>query len=227
MLVQPLTADSAGGAHATNIVHALWFEGQSSPYCVLCNVSCSTSKSVGRVRSSARIAVRSVPLLDPKLSYSAVGMYMQHRSSFQPELSTSQTHGLTARQRHHYLFRTRMEQLPPLAANYATAIRLIDEAHAQDPRTVPRARADGADGADGDAVPYELHYARKMTRWLAVRKPDASPALQLACRAQHFRRFVPCPLLSSLPPLLPSVCSGAHTPHPRAAAGSCRGPATP
>ncbi|KAK3983796.1 cytochrome b2 [Cladorrhinum sp. PSN332] len=28
-----------------------------------------------------------------------------------------------------------------------------------------------------------------MTRWLALRKPDASPALQLACRAQHFRRW--------------------------------------
>ncbi|KAK4103896.1 hypothetical protein N658DRAFT_493361 [Parathielavia hyrcaniae] len=28
-----------------------------------------------------------------------------------------------------------------------------------------------------------------MTRWLASRKPDASPALQLACRAQHFRRW--------------------------------------
>ncbi|KAL2151820.1 hypothetical protein VTH82DRAFT_5004 [Thermothelomyces myriococcoides] len=67
-----------------------------------------------------------------------------------------------------------------LGQNYATAIRLIDEAHATDPRTVP--------GEDGP-VPYELHYARKMTRWLAVREPAASPALQLACRAQHFRRW--------------------------------------
>lgn len=38
-------------------------------------------------------------------------------------------------------------------------------------------------------MPYELHYAQKMTRWLARRSPDASPALQLACRAQHFRRW--------------------------------------
>ncbi|KAL2169854.1 hypothetical protein VTG60DRAFT_5532 [Thermothelomyces hinnuleus] len=67
-----------------------------------------------------------------------------------------------------------------LGQNYATAIRLIDEAHAADPRTVP--------GDDGP-VPYELHYARKMTRWLALREPAASPALQLACRAQHFRRW--------------------------------------
>ncbi|KAK3905282.1 hypothetical protein C8A05DRAFT_30867, partial [Staphylotrichum tortipilum] len=66
------------------------------------------------------------------------------------------------------------ESLPP---NYVAAIVLIDEAHAADPTTT------------GDPpVPYELHYARKMTRWLAQRKPDASPKLQLACRAQHFRR---------------------------------------
>jgi hypothetical protein len=74
-----------------------------------------------------------------------------------------------------------MDPAESLAANYATAIRLIDEAHAKDPNTIS--------GDDGP-IPYELHYARKMTRWLASRKPDASPALQLACRAQHFRRCV-------------------------------------
>jgi hypothetical protein len=77
----------------------------------------------------------------------------------------------------------KMAALPSLPANYATAIKLIDDAHSQDPNTTP--------GDNGAApVPYELHYARKMTRWLAARKPDASPALQLACRAQHFRRCV-------------------------------------
>ncbi|KAG7288826.1 hypothetical protein NEMBOFW57_005185 [Staphylotrichum longicolle] len=74
-----------------------------------------------------------------------------------------------------------MDSFQSLGANYATAARLIDEAHAGDPNTIP--------GADGTTIPYELHYARKMTRWLALRKPDASPALQLACRAQHFRRY--------------------------------------
>jgi len=64
-----------------------------------------------------------------------------------------------------------------LPANYATALELIDEAHARDPRSA-------------EGVPQELRYAQKMTRWLALRCPDASPALQLACRAQHFRRFV-------------------------------------
>ncbi|KAK0735494.1 hypothetical protein B0T21DRAFT_412116 [Apiosordaria backusii] len=70
-----------------------------------------------------------------------------------------------------------MTSLNPVPSNYETALKLIDEAHAQDPRKGP------------NDVPYELHYAQKMTRWLAQRKPDASPALQLACRAQHFRRW--------------------------------------
>ncbi|KAK0719805.1 hypothetical protein B0H67DRAFT_574241 [Lasiosphaeris hirsuta] len=68
----------------------------------------------------------------------------------------------------------------PFAASYATAVRLIDEAHACDPRII--------EGKSGP-VPYELHYAQKMTRWLASRCPNASPALQVAIRAQHFRRW--------------------------------------
>ncbi|KAI0436194.1 hypothetical protein F4803DRAFT_246769 [Xylaria telfairii] len=75
-----------------------------------------------------------------------------------------------------------MTTLPDLPANFAAALKLIDDAHAEDPKTTP--------STDGSAsVPSELHYARKMTRWLAVRCPDASPTLQLACRAQHFRRW--------------------------------------
>lgn len=77
-----------------------------------------------------------------------------------------------------------MTSLPPLQANYATAFTLIDEAHAQDPNKIP-----SSDSPQGE-VPYELHYAQKMTRWLGLRCPDASPILQLACRAQHFRRSV-------------------------------------
>ncbi|KAI1342625.1 hypothetical protein F5Y15DRAFT_373384 [Xylariaceae sp. FL0016] len=73
-----------------------------------------------------------------------------------------------------------MTSLPALPPNYAAALRLIDDAHAEDPRTVS--------GGEG-AVPYELHYARKMTRWLGIRCPEAGLALQLACRAQHFRRW--------------------------------------
>ncbi|KAF2967903.1 hypothetical protein GQX73_g5664 [Xylaria multiplex] len=76
-----------------------------------------------------------------------------------------------------------MSALPDLPANFAAALKAIDDSHAEDPRTVP-----SADGSGGE-VPNELHYARKMSRWLAVRCPDASPTLQLACRAQHFRRW--------------------------------------
>ncbi|KAI1422142.1 hypothetical protein F5Y12DRAFT_645929 [Xylaria sp. FL1777] len=76
-----------------------------------------------------------------------------------------------------------MTVLPDLPESFAAALRLIDDAHAEDPKTIP-----SADGSDA-GVPNELHYARKMTRWLAVRCPDASPVLQLACRAQHFRRW--------------------------------------
>ncbi|KAI0514423.1 hypothetical protein F5B22DRAFT_240329 [Xylaria bambusicola] len=76
-----------------------------------------------------------------------------------------------------------MTTLPDLPANFAAALKLIDDAHGEDPKTLP-----GAENGE-ETVPNELHYARKMTRWLAVRCPDASPVLQLACRAQHFRRW--------------------------------------
>lgn len=82
--------------------------------------------------------------------------------------------------------------LPDLSPAYSAAIKLIDDAHAQDPNKT--AAGGGGEGKEDDkekqGVPYELHYARKMSRWLALRCPNASPALQVACRAQHFKRFV-------------------------------------
>jgi NTP pyrophosphatase (non-canonical NTP hydrolase) len=66
------------------------------------------------------------------------------------------------------------------AQNYEAAISLIDEAHSQDPNITI---------VDGKDVPYELHYARKMTHYLSLRSPDASPILKVAIRAQHFRRW--------------------------------------
>lgn len=73
------------------------------------------------------------------------------------------------------------KSLPPLAPQHVQAIQLIDDAHAQDPNLV-----DGPDGPQ--TLPYELHYAHKMTKWLAEHSPNASPVLQIACRAQHFQR---------------------------------------
>jgi hypothetical protein len=65
--------------------------------------------------------------------------------------------------------------------SFQKAILLIDEAHSLDPTSHTT--------ADGKTVPYELHYAQKMTHYLSLRAPSASETLQLAIRAQHFRRW--------------------------------------
>lgn len=67
-----------------------------------------------------------------------------------------------------------------MAPNFDKAIAAIDAAHAQDPNKIT---------VNGKEVPYELHYADKCTSYLRKRAPDASEALQLAIRAQHFRRW--------------------------------------
>ena len=63
---------------------------------------------------------------------------------------------------------------------YHRALEAIDRAHANDPNKVV---------IEGQDVPYELHYANKMTIYLNQRCPDAPETLALAVRAQHFRRF--------------------------------------
>ncbi|KAI9932895.1 hypothetical protein ASPWEDRAFT_100481 [Aspergillus wentii DTO 134E9] len=63
---------------------------------------------------------------------------------------------------------------------FETALRLIDEAHAQDPTITT---------INNTPIPYELHYAQKMTKYLQKRSPDASETLQLAVRAQHLKRW--------------------------------------
>lgn len=62
----------------------------------------------------------------------------------------------------------------------AAALRLIDEAHAQDPKKVE---------VDGRNQPYELLYSQKMSQYLERRSPSASDTLRLAIRAQHLRRW--------------------------------------
>lgn len=66
------------------------------------------------------------------------------------------------------------------ASKYSSALTLIDNAHAQDPKTIV---------IDGKDVPYELHYAQKMSKYLEKRAPSAPEVLRLAIRAQHFRRW--------------------------------------
>ena len=63
---------------------------------------------------------------------------------------------------------------------FDTAIRLIDEAHAQDPNRVQ---------SNGEEVPYELYYSNKMFYYLQKCDADAPETLRLAIRAQHLRRW--------------------------------------
>ena len=64
---------------------------------------------------------------------------------------------------------------------YTFALARIDAAHAEDPVTVAEA---------GQAVPHELQYAQRMTRWLDRLEPSASEALRLAVRCQHLQRWM-------------------------------------
>lgn len=63
-------------------------------------------------------------------------------------------------------------------ANLQEALTQIDAAHSQDPRV-----------HTPNNTPYELHYAQRMTHYLDLHTPSATPLLQLAVRAQHFRRW--------------------------------------
>lgn len=60
------------------------------------------------------------------------------------------------------------------------AMALFDAANAEDPNT---------EIENGQPRPKELLYAERMSAMLARFAPDASEAVQLACRAQHIRRW--------------------------------------
>ena len=64
------------------------------------------------------------------------------------------------------------------------ALKKIDAAHSEDPRLVTPSGT-----TPETQLPYELHYANKMTQYLHQRSPNASETLQLAVRAQHLRRW--------------------------------------
>ncbi|KAL9130603.1 MAG: hypothetical protein Q9217_001263 [Psora testacea] len=63
---------------------------------------------------------------------------------------------------------------------YTKALGLIDQAHAQDPKKIC---------INDEKIPYELHYARKMSSYLEKRDPNAPITLRIAIRAQHLRRW--------------------------------------
>nr|POF23938.1 hypothetical protein CFP56_54874 [Quercus suber] len=64
---------------------------------------------------------------------------------------------------------------------YETARTKIYEAHAEDPNQHTT--------SDGQQIPYETHYSRKMEMYLEKRAPAASEVLHLAICGQHFRRW--------------------------------------
>ncbi|KAL5000472.1 hypothetical protein BDV10DRAFT_34447 [Aspergillus recurvatus] len=70
-----------------------------------------------------------------------------------------------------------------MSTSFERTLSLIDAAHAQDPKTTTTSNSDSS------PVPYELHYANKMTKYLSLRCPSASEPLRLAVRAQHLRRW--------------------------------------
>jgi hypothetical protein len=65
-------------------------------------------------------------------------------------------------------------------ARFREALARFDSANAEDPRT---------EVADGEALPYELLYARRMSARLEAFAPEASEAVRLAARSQHIRRW--------------------------------------
>ncbi|KAL4774150.1 hypothetical protein BDW60DRAFT_165929 [Aspergillus nidulans var. acristatus] len=71
-----------------------------------------------------------------------------------------------------------------MSTSFEKTLSLIDAAHAQDPKTTTP-----SDPESSPVLPYELHYANKMTKYLSLRSPSASEALRLAVRAQHLRRW--------------------------------------
>ncbi len=64
---------------------------------------------------------------------------------------------------------------------FEAAIEAIDAANAADPTIIE---------FEGEQVPYELFYARQLTRWVKTLRPDASTALLLAAHCQHICRWV-------------------------------------
>lgn len=60
------------------------------------------------------------------------------------------------------------------------ALARIDAANAEDPNQV---------AGDSGPIAKELLYSQRMSAWLAHLEPEASEELQLACRAQHIRRW--------------------------------------
>ncbi len=71
-------------------------------------------------------------------------------------------------------------QYPREMARYQEAIARFDAANAEDPTM---------EAVDGEPVPKELIYGRRMSERLEAFAPDAPESVKLAVRAQHIRRW--------------------------------------
>jgi hypothetical protein len=69
---------------------------------------------------------------------------------------------------------------PPREARFHHSVRLLEAAHAEDPRQEPH---------QGAGIPAELLFARRVVAWVLRLRPDASELLLLAAHAQHLRRW--------------------------------------
>ena len=65
-------------------------------------------------------------------------------------------------------------------ARLAQALERFEAAHREDPRSLE---------ADGEPVPWSVHYHRRLLHWVLHFDPDASEALRLAAASQHIRRW--------------------------------------
>lgn len=72
-----------------------------------------------------------------------------------------------------------------MSDKFHRALSAIDEAHSQDPNLTTITEPN----AETKSIPYELHYAQKMTSYLDAYTKSASEPLRLAIRAQHLRRW--------------------------------------
>ncbi|KAK2760801.1 hypothetical protein FQN54_002039 [Arachnomyces sp. PD_36] len=73
--------------------------------------------------------------------------------------------------------------------SFEKALAAIDHAHSLDPTLVTPPSSSSSSSSSSSPIPYEQHYANKMTHYLNLHTPSASPTLRLAVRAQHLRRW--------------------------------------